>query len=85
MEKTLTPDEPQSNNFLTKKTFSKLVEETVKKTGMNYIDTIVHLCEENKIEIEDIKKYLNEPIKDRLEAEAMGLNFIKNETSVLDV
>lgn len=85
MEKTLTPEEPQSNTFLTKKTFSKLVEETVKKTGMNYIDTIVHLCEENKIEIEDIKKYLNEPIKDRLEAEAMGLNFIKNETSVLDV
>lgn len=57
----------------------------MKKTGMNYIDTIVHLCEENKIEIEDIKKYLNEPIKDRLEAEAMGLHFIKNETSVLDV
>jgi hypothetical protein len=52
---------------------------------MNYIDTIVHLCEENGIEIEDIKKYLNDPIKSKLEAEAAGLNFIKNNTGTLDV
>jgi hypothetical protein len=55
------------------------------KTGMNYIDSIVHLCEKNNIEVEDIKKYLNDSIKENLEVEAMGLNFIKNTTSTLDV
>ena len=52
---------------------------------MNYIDTIVHLCEKNGIEIEDIKKFLNDPIKEKLEVEAMGLHFMKNTTGTLDV
>ncbi len=62
-----------------------MVEETVKKTEMNYIDSIVHLCEKNNIEVEDIKKYLNDQIKEHLEAEAMGLNFIRNTSTQLDV
>lgn len=62
-----------------------MVEETVLKTKMNYIDTIVYLCEENNIEIEDVKKYLNDPIKSKLEAEAAGLNFIKDNSGTLDV
>jgi|TARA_B100000085_G_C18428089_1_gene465618 hypothetical protein len=52
---------------------------------MNYIDSIVHLCEKNNIEVEDIKKYLNDQIKEHLEAEAMGLNFIRNTSTQLDV
>lgn len=55
------------------------------QTQMNYIDTIVHLCEKNGIEIEDIKKFLNDPIKEKLEVEAMGLHFMKNTTGTLDV
>lgn len=62
-----------------------MVEETVRKTEMNYIDSIVHLCEKNNIEVEDIKKYLNDQIKEHLEAEAMGLNFIRNTSTQLDV
>lgn len=85
MEKSGVQIEENEQNFLTKKSFSKMVEETVIRTKMNYIDTIVHLCEENGIEIEDIKKYLNDPIKSKLEAEATGLNFIKNNTGTLDV
>lgn len=54
------------------------------KTGLSYIDSIVHLCEENNIEIEDIKKYLNNSIKKNLEAEAMGLNFLPK-LNTLDV
>lgn len=46
------------------------------RTRMSYMDSIVHLCEENNIEIEDIKKYLNDSIKKNLEAEAMNLNFL---------
>jgi len=48
------------------------------------MDTILHLCEENKIELEDVKKYLNDNIKDKLEVEAMNLNFIPK-VNTLDV
>ena len=42
----------------------------------SYIDAIVHLCEKNNIEIEDIKKYISPAIKDHLEAEGMSLNLL---------
>jgi hypothetical protein len=61
-----------------------LVEETVLKCNLGYMDTILHLCEENKIELEDVKKYLNDNIKDKLEVEAMNLNFIPK-VNTLDV
>jgi len=48
------------------------------------LDSIIHLCEENKIEVEDVKKYLNDNIKQKLEVEAMSLNFIPK-VNTLDV
>jgi hypothetical protein len=36
----------------------------------------VHLCEQLNLEIEDSKKYINDIIKDKLEAEARSLNFL---------
>ena len=60
------------------------MEETVMRTQMSYIDSIVHLCEENNLEMEDIKKYLSDSIKKNLEAEAMNLNFLPK-LNTLDV
>jgi hypothetical protein len=70
------------SNFLTKAKFSKLVEETVRRTRMSYIDTIVHLCELNGIEIEDSRKYVSNVIKTKLEAEAMQLNFLPKQNTL---
>ena len=38
-------------DFLTKSKFSKMVEKMVLDSRLSYIDAIVHLCEENNIEI----------------------------------
>jgi len=70
-------DEKDESNFLSKKRFSKMVEDTVRKMSMSYMDSVVHLCEENTIEIDDVKKYLSSSIKDRIESEAMNLNFLE--------
>jgi len=43
---------------------------------MTYLDTIVHLCEKNGLEVEDVKKYLTPSILEHLESEAMRLNFL---------
>jgi hypothetical protein len=44
---------------------------------MNYIDAVVYLCEDNNLEIEDIKKYIAISIKEKIELEAMNLNFLE--------
>jgi len=71
------------DNFLTKSKFTKLIEKTVVETRLSYMDTILHLCEENDIEPEDVKKFISPVIKGKLEAEAMALNFLPK-TNTLD-
>ena len=70
-------------NFLTKSKFTRLIEATVIETRLSYMDTILYLCEENNIEPEDVKKFISPIIKDKLEAEAMALNFLPK-TNTLD-
>jgi hypothetical protein len=62
--------------MLTKHKFTRMVEDCVHLKKLSYIDAIVHLCEKNNLEIEDVKKYLSDPVKEKLEAEAMQLNFL---------
>ena len=53
-----------------------MVETTVIKFRLSYIDAIVHLCEQNNIEMEDVGKFINPTLKEKIEAEAMRLNFL---------
>lgn len=62
--------------FLTKSKFTKLVEDAVNELKLSYMDAILYLCEKNDIEPEDMKKFVSPIIKDKLEAEAMQLNFL---------
>jgi len=50
-------DEKTEEKFLTKKSFSAMIESFVFQNRMSYMDSIVHLCEKNGLELEDIKKY----------------------------
>jgi hypothetical protein len=73
------------NNFLSKKKFTKMIESTVKTKGLTYMDAVVYLCNDNNIELEDVKKFISLNIKERIEAEAMNLNFLpKGNTLPLD-
>lgn len=73
------------NNFLSKKKFTKMIETAVKSKGLSYMDAVVYLCDENSIELEDVKKFISLNIKERIEAEAMNLNFLpKGNTLPLD-
>lgn len=64
------------DQFLTKPKFSKLVEETVSTKKLSYMDAIIHICEENSIELEEVRKFISPIIKDKLEAEARKLNYL---------
>lgn len=66
-------DEPE---FMTKPKFRKLVDSTVRRHNMSYMDAVIHVCEENGIELEDVKRYVNVVLKQKIEAEAAELNFL---------
>ena len=68
--------------FMTKKRFSTMVEDTVRLKKMSYIDAIVYICEQNKLEVEDSKKYITPGIKSKIEVEAMELNFIPKKNTI---
>lgn len=71
--------------FITKIKFSKMVEELSTQKNMSYIDAVLHICEQNAIEIEDSKKYISISLKQKIEVEAMNLNFLeKNDSLPID-
>lgn len=68
--------------FLSKQKFSMMIEESVIKDRVSYMDAIIGLCEKHFIDIEDIKKFISTPIKDKLEAEARALNYLPHRNAL---
>ena len=68
--------------FLSKSKFTTLIEATVADLKIPYMDAIIKVCETNNIEIEDIRKFISPVIKDKLEAEAMDLNFLPKKNAI---
>ena len=71
-----------SPDFLTKTKFSKMVEEVVYTKRISYMDAVIHICEENEFEIEDMRKYISNVIIEKIEAEAMRLNFLPRQNTL---
>jgi len=72
----------EESNFMNKKKFTKMVEDCVRTKSMSYMDTVVYLCEQNNLDIEDVKKYIAISIKEKIEMEAMKLNFLEKTGSL---
>lgn len=71
------------NLMMTKSKFAKQIEDIVRYKNLSYIDAVLFFCEENKIDEEDVKKYVSGPIKSKIEAEAMRLNFLPRGNELL--
>ena len=73
--------EPE-RKFLTKSEFGKLIEQTARDHKSSYMDAVIHICEENDVELEDVRKFISPIIKNKIEAEAMNLNFLPRQNSL---
>ena len=46
------------------------------------MEAILHVCDKNGIEPEDVKKFVSPVIKNKVEAEAMNLNFLPKQNTL---
>ena len=70
-----------TETFLNKNKFTQLVHDAVTELKSYYMDAILHICEKNNIDPQDVKKFVSPVIRDKLEAEARQLNLLpKNNT-----
>jgi hypothetical protein len=63
--------------IMTKKRFSAGVETLVAKNNMSYIDAMNFIIEKRGMDYSNIKKLLSDSLKEKVTAEAQGLNLIK--------
>ena len=58
--------------------FAEAIEKLVLlNKDMNYIDAIVHFCEQNSIDVESVPKLISKPLKEKIKYDAQQLNFMK--------
>ena len=66
------------SKFLCPARFAQEIEGLVQvNSDMNYIDAIIHFCEQNNIDVESVPKLISKPLKEKIKYEASELNFLK--------
>lgn len=66
------------DKFFCQAKFAQEIEKLVHgDSDMSYIDAIVHFCEKNSIDLENVPKLISKPLKEKIKYEAMQLNFLK--------
>ena len=66
------------DRFMTSAKFSQEVEKiALHNPDMNYIDSVIHYCELNEIELDSVNKLISKPLKEKLRHNAQELNFMK--------
>ena len=67
-----------ASKFFCPAKFAEEVESLVlENKDMNYIDAIVHFCEQNNIDVESVPKLISKPLKEKIKCDAQQLNFMK--------
>ena len=69
------------SKFFSSAGFAQEIEALVKNNeNMSYIDAIIHFCDQNAIDVENVPKLISKPLKEKIKYEAQELNFLKRTT-----
>ena len=55
----------------------RLVEKHIRDDRLTYIESILQICDDRQIDPLDIGKLIDKPLKQKIEAEAMRSNLLK--------
>tara|TARA_R100000426_G_C4738390_1_gene78596 strand:+ start:290 stop:538 length:249 start_codon:yes stop_codon:yes gene_type:complete len=64
-------------NIWTTAKFSRMIEKLSVELNAPVMDTVVHYCERNKMEIESAAKLCNSKLKKQMFADALTVNMVK--------
>jgi hypothetical protein len=70
-------------DFMNRAKFSKMIEVEVREKKLTWIDAVVEVCEMTNMEPEDVKKFISPVIKEKIEAEAMKLNYLPKQNELV--
>ena len=66
------------NKFFCPTRFAEEIEKLVlHNKNMNYIDAIVHFCDQNSLDLESVPKLISKLLKEKIKCDAQELNFMK--------
>ena len=70
-----------ASKFFCSARFAEEIEKLVLHNAeMNYIDAIVHFCDQNNLDVESVPKLISKPLKEKIKCDAQELNFMKKTT-----
>jgi hypothetical protein len=69
--------------FMNRAKFSKIIESQVIDKKLSYMDAVIETCDITNIDPQDVKKFISKVIKEKIEAEAMSLNFLPKQNELL--
>lgn len=64
--------------------FSLHIEQLSREKRISHMDAVLHYCETNYIEPDEIKGLINKPLRDKIEADMRSMNLLPKQAS-LDV
>jgi hypothetical protein len=74
---------PAESEFMNRAKFGKLIEKQVVDKKLSYMDAVIETCEMTNIDPQDVKKLISNVIREKIEAEAMNLNFLPRQNELL--
>jgi len=70
--------------FKTANEFCLFIETLAKEKNLGYLDTILHYCEKNELEPEDVADMINSNLRDKVALEMQEINLLPK-SAKLDV
>lgn len=70
--------------FKTSNEFSLHIEKTAREKRMSHMDAVLHYCQENFLEPQDVVSLINKSLKDKIEMDFREANMLPK-TAQLDV
>jgi hypothetical protein len=70
------------DDFLTEETFLAKIQELVRIGNMNYMEAVLHFCEENEIDVEDIRSLIGKSLAERLRYDAVENGYFKKQAKL---
>ena len=68
--------------LITTKNFTIVIENLAKEKHITHMDAVLHYCEQEGIEPETISKLISKGLKEKIEANAIDLNFLPKQAQL---